>query len=153
LVTSTGLGDAIAYPSFSPDSQFVFFQRGSWSASRKTDPATQAPLPVVDDLFVVAAKPGATPIALAQCNDPGGVLPPDNKHLNFAPTVNPIAEGGYIWVVFTSPRNYGNEIVSPGQAAPNNAQYANRKQLWVAAVDANIGTTDPSHPPFWLPGQ
>ena len=90
---------------------------------------------------------------LANANNPGGVLPADSQHLNYAPTVNPIAEGGYIWVVFTSPRDYGNEMVSPQGPAPMDATYSNHKQLWVTAVDANIGTVDPSHPPFWLPGQ
>src|SRR6185312_4975863 len=100
-----------------------------------------------------SVQPGSTPVALDNANNPGGILPADSQHLNYAPTVNPIAEGGYVWVVFTSPRDYGNEIVSPQGAPPNDATYANRKQLWVAAVDASIGTTDPSHPPFWLPGQ
>jgi hypothetical protein len=34
------------------------------------------------------------------------------------------------------------------------ATYANHKQLWVTALNANVGTSgDPSHTPFWLPGQ
>ena len=28
-----------------------------------------------------------------------------------------------------------------------------RKQLWVAAIDASPGASDPSHPAFWLAGQ
>jgi hypothetical protein len=71
--------------------------------------------------------------------------------------VNPIAEGGYIWVVFTSPRDYGNREgdarVAGSSSYPSDPTYANPKQLWVAAVDANVGTVDPSHPAFWLPGQ
>ncbi len=153
VVTSTGLGDTSAFPSFSPDSQFIFFQRGAGSRAKITDPTTGAPEHDADDLYVVHAAAGATPVLLASANNPGGVLPADSQHLNYAPTVNPIAAGGYIWVVFTSPRDYGNAMVSPEGAAPMDASYANRKQLWVTAVDANIGTTDPSHPPFWLPGQ
>jgi hypothetical protein len=152
LVQSTGIGDAIAFPSFSPDSGYVFFQRGDYSRAKYNDASNQ-PTHGVDDLYVVSTLPGGAPVALANANDPGGVLPADSKHLNYAPTVNPIAEGGYVWVVFTTPRDYGNEIVSPQGAPPSDATYANRKQLWVAAVDATIGTTDPSHPPFWLPGQ
>ena len=40
-------------------------------------------------------------------------------------------------------------------ASPNgNPTYENRKQLWVAAIDANPQPgQDPSHPAFWLPGQ
>ncbi len=152
IVSSTGIGDAIAFPSFSPDSSFLFFQRGSYSRAKYTDGSAQL-AHGVDDLYVVSTQPGSTPVALDNANDPAGVLPADSKHLNYAPTVNPIAEGGYVWVVFTSPRDYGNRMVSPQGAAPNDATYANRKQLWVAAVDVSMGTTDPSHPPFWLPGQ
>ncbi len=153
VVTSTGIGDAIAFPSFSPDSQFLFFQRGSYSRAKYGDTTMGNYDHGVDDLYVVPAAANATPIALANANDPGGTLPADSKHLNYAPTVNPISEGGYIWVVFTSPRDYGNEIVSPQGAPPSDATYSNRKQLWVTAVDANVGTVDPSHPAFWLPGQ
>jgi len=153
VATSTGLGDAFAFPSFSPDSSFIFFQRGAGSRAKITDPTTGDPTHDADDLYVAAAAAGATPIALANANNPGGILPTDSQHLNYAPTVNPIAAGGYIWVVFTSPRDYGNAMVSPAGPPPMDASYANRKQLWVTAVDANIGAADPSHPPFWLPGQ
>jgi hypothetical protein len=151
--TNNVIGDAIAFPSFSPDSQFVFFQKGNFSAAKYSDPNTNALEHGSDDLYVMPVQAGGTPVALANANDPAGVLPADSKHLNYAPTVNPIAEGGYIWVVFTSPRDYGNEIVSPRKSAPKDATYANPKQLWVTAVDANIGAVDPSHPAFWLPGQ
>ncbi len=156
VIKSTGIGDAIAFPSFSPDSSFIFFQRGNYSRAKysvETDAGTTAPVHGIDDLYVVPAKAGGKPIALAQANNPNGILPADSQHLNYAPTVNPIASGGYAWVVFTSPRDYGNAMVSPQGPPPNDATYANHKQLWVTAVDANIGTADPSHPPFWLPGQ
>ncbi len=144
---SGAVGDAIAFPSFSPDSKFVFYQRGSYSRAKYG-----ANLHGVDDLYVAPAKAGATQIALDKANG-AGVLPADSLHLNYAPTVNPIAAGGYAWVVFTTPRDYGNRMVSPQGAAPSDATYANHKQLWVTAVDANVGTVDPSHPAFWLPGQ
>jgi hypothetical protein len=147
---SGAVGDAIAFPSFSPDSKFLFYQRGSYSRAKYG--AGPAFVHGVDDLYVAPATAGATQIALANANG-AGVLSADSSHLNYAPTVNPIAAGGYIWVVFTSPRDYGNLMVSPQGASPNDATNANHKQLWVTAVDANIGTVDPSHPAFWLPGQ
>jgi hypothetical protein len=152
VLTSAGIGDAIAFPSFSPDSQYLFIQRGSYSRA-KYSTSTDTYDHGIDDLYVTPATAGATAIALDSANNPGGVLPADSQHLNYAPTVNPIAEGGYIWVVFTSPRDYGNEMVSPQGAPPMDATYSNHKQLWVTAVDATIGKADPSHPPFWLPGQ
>jgi hypothetical protein len=148
---------AIAYPSFSPDSQYIFFQRGDTSRAKYTEGSLY--LHGLDDLWVTSAAPGSTPIELSNANNPGGTLATQNLHLNYAPTVNPISAGGYFWVVFTSPRDYGNEMVASGKpprtdgGPPQDPTYSNRKQLWVTAVDANIGTKDPSHPPFWLPGQ
>ena len=150
ILLSTGVGDAIAFPSFSPDSKWLFYQRGDYSRAKYgAGPPFQHG---VDDLHVASAVVNVPPIALDNANGKG-VLPADSLHLNYGPTVNPIAEGGYIWVVFTSPRDYGNRMVSPQGAPPSDATYANHKQLWVTAVDANIGTIDPSHPAFWLPGQ
>lgn len=142
IVTSAGSGDAVAYPSFAPDSAHVFFQRGNYSRAKYGNN-----LHGVDDLFVANAATGAA-VALDAANG-AGVLSGSNLHLNYAPTVNPIAEGGYNWVVFTSPRDYGNRMVATGA----DVTYENRKQLWVTAVDTTIGGTDPSHPAFWLPGQ
>jgi hypothetical protein len=147
ILASGAAGSTLAFPSFSPDSKWIFFQGGSYSRAKYG-----TNLHGYDDLYVVSAQPGATPIALDNANGTN-LLPPDSQHLEYAPTVSPIVQGGYFWVVFTTPRDYGNVMVSPEQAAPKDATYANHKQLWVAAVDATIGTTDPSHPAFWLPGQ
>ena len=151
VLTSTGIGDAIAFPSFSPDSKWIVYQRGDYSRAKYTD-STMANVHGNDDLYITAAQANSTQIALANMNGTA-VLSAANQHLNYAPTVNPIAVGGYFWVVFTSPRDYGNEMVAPGTTYPNDPTYANRKQLWVGAIDANVGTADPSHPAFWLPGQ
>ena len=81
-------------------------------------------------------------------------------HLNYEPTVLPVAVGGYYWVVFTSRREYGNTITDahdPGHATgagPFEDHPATRKKLWVAAVDINmVPGKDPSHPAFYLDGQ
>ncbi|MFO0741707.1 MAG: hypothetical protein U0270_37770 [Labilithrix sp.] len=88
-------------------------------------------------------------------------------HMNYEPTVLPVAVGGYYWVVFTSRRAYGNFIwhgagsVTPGGDLPfDNTQDGGgaikgyRKKLWVAAIDINgAAGTDISHPAFMLEGQ
>jgi hypothetical protein len=150
LVTSGAAGQsAFAFPSFSPDSKWLFFQGGNYSRAKYGTNQHGS-----DDLYVVSTTPGSTPVSLDRANA-GGVRFAGNLHLNYAPTVNPIAAGGYIWVVFTSPRNYGNRMVAPipDQPAPLDTTYSNHKQLWVAAVDQKIGAVDPSHPGFWMPGQ
>jgi hypothetical protein len=78
--------------------------------------------------------------------------------LNYEATVNPIASGGYAWVVFTSRRMYGNVAqIGPWTSDPRSYPWLDEvtdKKLWVAAVDLNAKPgTDPSHPAFYLPGQ
>lgn len=62
-------------------------------------------------------------------------------HRNYFPTVSQVASGGYFWVFFDTWRHYGNLGV--------------QRQLWGFAIDISRDgyTTDPSHPPFYLPGQ
>ena len=147
VLASGGAGAALAFPSLTPDSKWIVFQGGDYSRAKYG--ANQHGS---DDLYVVAAQPGATPIRLDGANG-AGILPTDSMHLNYAPTVSPIVAGGYYWVVFTSPRDYGNRMVSPQQAPPGDATYSNHKQLWVTAIDTTVGAGDPSHAAFWVPGQ
>lgn len=77
---------------------------------------------------------------------------------NYEPTVNPVASGGYAWVVFTSRRMYGSVATIPPYCSDPRGvdlvQNITTKKLWVAAVDVNgkVGT-DASHPAFYLPAQ
>jgi hypothetical protein len=98
--------------------------------------------------------------------------------LNYYPTVSPQEAGDKYWAIFTSRRLYGNIAVSnPWQVQRSNAAnkfgifsgscntnalnayspgsgFIETKKLWVSAIDKNwSGTGDPSHPPFYLPGQ
>ena len=79
---------------------------------------------------------------------------PDDSLVNYQPTVNPVASGGYYWVVFTSRRLYGNLITGKGWGT-DGAGGGPIKKLWVAAIDINNpnAALDPSHPAFYLPGQ
>jgi hypothetical protein len=115
----------------------------------------QAELWIVD----VPSKQGTatSPVALAQLNGTGYVptstTHPNDAVLNYEPTVNPIATGGYYWVVFTSRRMYGN-VASGDPYDSGNGSYPIPKKLWVAAIDLKpTPGKDPSHPAFYLPGQ
>jgi len=82
----------------------------------------------------------------------------DDVHLNYEPTVNPVASGGYAWVVFTSRRLYGSVAqIPPFCSDPRGVdlfQNITTKKLWVAAIDiTGQPGTDASHPAFYLPGQ
>ncbi|MEO8799108.1 MAG: hypothetical protein ABI551_14565, partial [Polyangiaceae bacterium] len=81
----------------------------------------------------------------------------DDTQMNYEPTINPVTSGGYYWVVFTSRRRYGNVAAGypydgfDGQSPTPTSPIT--KKLWVAAIDANTGEPDPSHPAFYLAGQ
>ena len=78
--------------------------------------------------------------------------------MNYEPTVNPVASGGYAWVVFTSRRMYGSvATIPPFCSDPRGVDLITNittKKLWVAAVDLSQAPgTDASHPAFYLPAQ
>jgi hypothetical protein len=78
--------------------------------------------------------------------------------LNYEPTVNPVAGGGYAWVVFTSRRRYANvATIPPFCSDPRGVDLISNitpKKLWVAAIDLDAKPgKDASHPAFYLPGQ
>jgi hypothetical protein len=82
----------------------------------------------------------------------------DDVNLNYEPTMNPVASGGYAWLVFTSRRMYGSVAdIPPFCSDPRGVdlfQNITPKKLWVAAVDLSAPPgTDPSHPAFYLPAQ
>ncbi len=141
----SGGGQEIAFPSFTPDSKWIVYQRGDYSrASYGAGGATTGH----NDLYMadVAKQVGELKLDLA---GGAGVLGAKDAQRNYEPRVNPISVGGYFWVVFVSPRDYGNRMQSTTDSTTQN-----HKQLWVAAIDANpTAGTDPSHPAFWLPGQ
>jgi len=137
-----GDGGAVAFPSFTPDSASVIYQYGDYSRAKYGTTSVGH-----DDLYLADLTGAQAPVLLA--NASGAGLDPRDQHLSYQPTVNPISVGGYTWVVFVSPRDYGNALLSTADPT-----YENRKQLWVAAVDAHPQPgQDPSHPAFWLPGQ
>ncbi len=85
---------------------------------------------------------------------------PDDTILNYEPTVNPVASGGYVWIIFTSRRMYGNLatgdpwLSDPRHYDATSLSQITTKKLWVAAIDLNAKAgSDPSHPAFYLPAQ
>ena len=80
--------------------------------------------------------------------------------LNYEPTVNPVASGGYAWVVFTSRRLYGNVAqLDPWTAAIRATTTWQRPASPTRSSGSPPSTstrtpgTDPSHPAFYLPAQ
>jgi hypothetical protein len=153
------------WPAFTPDGNSVIFQStimpGGGSALNTYVGGT-AELMIAD----TRVPPQFSPQRLCALDGLGSdcktsylpVVPnhPNDTIYNYEPTVNPIASGGYYWVVFTTRRAYGN--VAQGDPYESNSyspiDHPVTKKLWVAAIDENpTNGQDPSHPAFYLPGQ
>jgi len=117
----------------------------------------------LDDQGNSYLAPLAAPVALTCKADGTTVGDIQTSHesdidLNYEPTVNPVAGGGYAWVVFTSRRRYANvATIPPFCSDPRGVDLIANitpKKLWVAAIDLDAKPgKDASHPAFYLPGQ
>ncbi|MBI4953116.1 MAG: PD40 domain-containing protein [Myxococcales bacterium] len=143
IVANDAARPTVTYPTFSPGSDWIAFMR----ANNAYCNSPSVGYPVLGDIWL-SSLDGASQIKLDALNGAGYLSSPDDS-LNYQPSFLPVAQGGYMWIVISTERNYGNMI----EYAPGD--YNSRaKQLWVAAVDANPQPgVDPSHPAFWLPGQ
>jgi hypothetical protein len=165
LATTTG-NQRSGFPSFFPTNDAVAFHRQINPSNHRYNTWHSATAQVWwSDL----ATGNAVPLGALNGLDPSGMasyLPTGpNNHgndtiLNYEPTVNPIASGGYVWVIFTSRRLYGNMAVTdPWLSDPRSYDATDYdkitcKKLWVAAIDLNAQPgTDPSHPACYLPAQ
>jgi hypothetical protein len=129
-------GDPFAFPSVSPDGKWTVYHRGALDT--RNGPG---------DLYLASTTQPGVEIPLANLN--GTNYPffygARDLHYDYEPTFAPVAAGGYFWVVFTSRRTYGNQLVGSKDAV---------KQLWVAAIDLSpTPGVDPSHPAMWVHGQ
>ncbi len=139
---ATHTGSYVAWPAFTPDSQYVVYHVGS-NENFETDNGATGDVYAVD----LATKTTTRLNALDGYSGNSTYLPANDPNMSFAPTVLPEAVGGYFWIVFTSHRSYGNTLPSQD----NGDEYG---KLWVAALDINTPAgTDGSHPAFFLDGQ
>jgi hypothetical protein len=147
----TDLSKLLAWPAFLPDSKTILFHAG-------TDFGTENATADIEAVDVATKRRSKLPRLNGWLGDDrdftNTYLPygeTHEAHLNYEPTILPVAVGGYYWVVFTSRRAYGSEI---GSAVDKFAELSRRKKLWVAAIDLEDKPgTDRSHPAFYLPGQ
>jgi hypothetical protein len=172
-------GQRVGYPVFLPDDSGILFETEVRSSTTDTVMVTRDG--ARSELWWIDTGAAPKAVALATLNGKGYLPLGPNNHgagtasdprdsysesgqddttLDYEPTVLPVAEGGYAWVVFTSRRMYGNMLQAvPYQSWPpdydtTNLTTATTKKLWVAAIDLNAPSgTDPSHPAFYLPAQ
>jgi hypothetical protein len=130
LVASAGENNY--YPTWSPDGNYVIFNRSSSSSSYDAQDAS---------LYIVRADFKSKPFELKIANGGTNLT---NSWPKFSPFIQKYRSGKLMWVTFSSRRDYGLRIAGEGTA-----------QIWMAAIDTGKGemTTDQSHPAFWLPFQ
>ncbi|HEY3816138.1 MAG TPA: hypothetical protein VGL81_03150 [Polyangiaceae bacterium] len=127
----------IAWPTISPDGQWVLYSRTAGADTRTGN----------GDLYFASAVTPNQEVRLAKLDGDGYPFAAGSRDLswNFEPSFAPVAAGGYFWAVITSRRTYGNILTGDKTVV---------KQLWVAAIDQNPKPgVDPSHPVFHLTGQ
>ncbi len=130
LVASAGENNY--YPTFSPDGKWVAFNRASGSSYDAPDAA----------LWIVRADGKGKPQQLKLAD---GGTNKCNSWPKFSPFLQKYKGGKLMWLTFSSRRDYGLRLKGKGTA-----------QLWMTAIDpskAELATTDPSYPAFWLPFQ
>jgi hypothetical protein len=145
-----------AWPFFTPDSKKIIFALGTRSDFCSQVPDITGPplmTPTGQGLLVIVdvATGQATNLDVANGYKNGQSYLPAGEardnNLEFFPTVSPFAAGGFFWTFFTSRRTYGN-VSTVGIEDPIG------KKLWASAIDMDSPSgTDPSHPPFLIPGQ
>ena len=164
--TTTDPNKRVGFPSFFPTNDAVAFHQQIVGSNHRYDTWHGAQAQVWwSDLKTSKAMPlfalnGLNAAGTGSTLPVGPTNHANDTTLNYEPTVNPAASGGYIWVIFTSRRLYGNVATTdPWQSDPRNydatlVANTTTKKLWVAAIDLNAQPgTDPSHPAFYLPAQ
>ena len=129
LVPSAGGGDNVFYPSWSPDGQWIVFNRSNEDAY---DDASA-------EVYVVRADGSSPPQKLDTPNLSGGIT---NSWARWAPFEQVLGDEPLFWLTFSSKRAFGVRL--PG----------GQPQLWMAPFfPARAATGDPSGPAFRLPFQ
>ncbi|MGH7270291.1 MAG: hypothetical protein ACREJ3_07640, partial [Polyangiaceae bacterium] len=132
--------DATKYPGwpfFTPDGKEVIFSLGNDNNFATEEPPGDAVLNHAD-LYIVDVATGTSHQLDEASGYSGGTnyLPfqPRDVDLDFYPTVNPVAAGGYFWVYFTSRRTYGNIYAGDASKNPVGPEGdPGTKSIWVAA--------------------
>jgi WD40-like Beta Propeller Repeat len=164
------MGENNYYPSYSPDGDFVIFNRAMQQPSPSPAAANDSfanPNARVWILPTGAANMG--PIDCAALNSTG---PLSNSWPRWSPFIQTYHGDKLLWVTFSSTRDYG-VLVHNGTAGltqcyppdtPENSGAHGAKfpatckqpQIWMAAINlstAELHPADPSFPAFWLPFQ
>lgn len=128
-------GNSDSHPTWSPDSSLLAFNHGVAGRASGGGPDWTA---YPGALYLISAS-GGKPTRLDHANSgPDGIY-------SYWPTFSPFVtetldrKGKYFWLAYFSHKPYAGKTIG---------------QLWVTAIDTQPQPgKDPSHPPYWLPGQ
>ncbi|MFO0727712.1 MAG: hypothetical protein U1E65_28290 [Myxococcota bacterium] len=129
LANAVPPGSADAYPTWTPDSNWIAFAHGDSSRSENGHSA-----------LYFMKRDGTGVVRMDKAS--GGPATANT----FQPRMSPFKQGGYFWVSYLSSRDYGN--------ASAGTKGTGRQQIWISGIKENptLGE-DPSEVGYWLPGQ
>jgi hypothetical protein len=132
LIAARTAGETLYYPTFSPDSQWIAYNRAVQGIDAEGDTISSNSNPGAKVMLVSAS--GGTQINLSLASGVGDLT---NSWPRWAPSA-----GGSAWLAWSSKRAYGHTVDG-------------RAQLWVSQIDFSAAAAgdDASKPPVWLPGQ
>ena len=176
-------GENNYYPSFSPDQQFVLFDRAPQDKSVSTlAGCTTSPHPLCPNdsfsnpaarLVLTGNIKGAPIVDLQKANGSpaSSPVPLSNSWPRWSPFVQSYHGNRLLWITFSSTRDYGvrvrnhktgmyqcyppDSVEIPGGAHHSTFDpLCQQPQLWMAPINLSENTGgDPSFPAFWLPFQ
>jgi WD40-like Beta Propeller Repeat len=176
-------GENNYYPSYSPDGQYIVFDRAAHDASAGTlDGCLMAPHPLCpNDSFsnpaarlMLTPAAASAPVDLEAANGSPAAMPVpvSNSWPRWSPFLQTYRGNRLLWVAFSSTRDYGIRVRNhqtgmyqcypADSAALPGADHGNsfdplcqQPQLWMAPIDLSAAAAgkDPSRIAFWLPFQ
>ncbi len=176
-------GENNYYPSYSPDGQFIMFNRAPHDTTVATIDGCVGTVPqrsCPNDSFsnpaarvmLLSTAAGSAPVDLQAANGSPAASPKplSNSWPRWSPFVQTYKGQRLLWITFSSTRDYGllvrnhktgmyqcypsDSFEDPGSSHGQKFQpTCQQPQLWMAAVNLDPKATDPSHTAFWLPFQ
>ncbi len=125
------------YPSWSPDGEWIVFNRSSGSSYDATDAS----------VWIIKADRSQPPIQLITANSGIGLT---NSWARWAPFAQTTGSGEpMFWITMSSKRDFGVRMINSGSASKDQVP-----QIWMwAFYPQRAATGDPCTPPFHLPFQ